>query len=251
MSKARILQSRARRRRIGGFSLVEMAIVIAIITLLLGAVLVPLGTQVQQRSINATQQSLDDVREALIGFALAHGRLPRPAQSSTNGNEKTAACTSDADCTGFIPWETLGVPRTDAWNKLIMYSVTPAFTNSVPVGSNATFTFTTPGTKTIQTRDITSGALTDLASGIPAVIFSYGRNNWGTGANGNTIADTSSTNVDEDSNNTSANGTSGTTFISRPFTDNSSASGGEFDDLVVWISPNILFNRMVAAGKLP
>ena len=24
-----------------------------------------------------------------------------------------------------------------------------------------------------------------------------------------------------------------------------------FDDLVVWISPNVLFNRMVAAGKLP
>jgi len=24
-----------------------------------------------------------------------------------------------------------------------------------------------------------------------------------------------------------------------------------FDDLVVWVSPNILFNRMVVAGKLP
>jgi hypothetical protein len=24
-----------------------------------------------------------------------------------------------------------------------------------------------------------------------------------------------------------------------------------FDDLVVWISPNVLINRMVAAGRLP
>jgi hypothetical protein len=24
-----------------------------------------------------------------------------------------------------------------------------------------------------------------------------------------------------------------------------------FDDLVIWISPNVLINRMVSAGKLP
>ena len=29
------------------------------------------------------------------------------------------------------------------------------------------------------------------------------------------------------------------------------ATNGEFDDLMIWLSPNILFNRMVAAGKLP
>ncbi len=25
----------------------------------------------------------------------------------------------------------------------------------------------------------------------------------------------------------------------------------EFDDLVIWISPNILYNRLIAAGRLP
>ncbi len=25
----------------------------------------------------------------------------------------------------------------------------------------------------------------------------------------------------------------------------------EFDDLVTWISPNILYNRLIAAGRLP
>ena len=29
------------------------------------------------------------------------------------------------------------------------------------------------------------------------------------------------------------------------------APNGEFDDIVVWLSPNILFNRMIAAGRLP
>ena len=28
-------------------------------------------------------------------------------------------------------------------------------------------------------------------------------------------------------------------------------TGGEFDDLVTWISPNILYNRMISAGRLP
>jgi len=29
------------------------------------------------------------------------------------------------------------------------------------------------------------------------------------------------------------------------------AATSEFDDIVTWLSPNILFNRMVVAGKLP
>jgi hypothetical protein len=29
------------------------------------------------------------------------------------------------------------------------------------------------------------------------------------------------------------------------------APGGEFDDIVSWLPTGILFNRMVAAGKLP
>jgi len=33
-------------------------------------------------------------------------------------------------------------------------------------------------------------------------------------------------------------------FVSHDFT-------SSFDNLVVWLSPNILFNRMVMAGKLP
>jgi len=29
------------------------------------------------------------------------------------------------------------------------------------------------------------------------------------------------------------------------------APNGEFDDVLTWISPNILFNRMIQAGRLP
>ena len=39
-------------------------------------------------------------------------------------------------------------------------------------------------------------------------------------------------------------------FVSRP-PDPPGASGGEFDDLVVWIPVGLLYNRMIAAGVLP
>jgi hypothetical protein len=28
-------------------------------------------------------------------------------------------------------------------------------------------------------------------------------------------------------------------------------AGGEFDDIVDWVSPHVIYNRLVAAGKLP
>ncbi len=154
---------------------------------------------------------------------------------------------TEAACTGFIPWATLGVSRLDSWGKIIRYSVTPAFAD------RRVFALNTPAKKTIQSRDDT-GALIYLAGQaactaanqcMPAVIFSHGKNNWGTGDSGGAIADGSTTNVDEDANNAAS-----TNFISRTFTESTTVTGGEFDDLVTWLSPNILFNRMVAAGQL-
>jgi prepilin-type N-terminal cleavage/methylation domain-containing protein len=227
----------SRQTRTAGFTLIELAVVIFILALMLAGFLVPLATQVDQRNISDTQKTLEDIKEALVGFAMANGRLPRPAVSATNGTER-AACVSDANCTGFIPWTALGVPKLDAWGKISHYSVTPAF-------ADAPFTLTSSGSKTVRTRD-SSGSLVNLATNVPAVVFSSGKNNWGTGDTGNLFADPSTTNADEDSNNAAT-----TTFISRTITDNTVAPGGEFADVVTFLSVNILFNRMVAAGKLP
>lgn len=224
-----------------GFTLIELAVAIFIIALLLGSILVPLQTQVEQRQISETQKILDEAREAIIGFAVINGRLPRPAVSFSDGTER-AACGTEANCTGFIPWTVLGISKLDSWGKIIRYSVTPAFADSG-------FNLSTSGTKTIQTRSTTSPfPLINLATGVPAVIFSYGRSNYGTSDSGNAFADSSTpnTNVDEDTN-----ATTSTLFIYRMATANTATTGGEIDDIVTWVSPNILFNRMVTAGKLP
>lgn len=226
-----------------GFTLIEMAIVLLIITLLLSGLLVPLSTQVEQRKIAETQKSLEEIKEALIGFAIINGRLPCPAVSAIDGKENFP-CTStglgSVPRMGFIPWAALGVPRLDGWGHLFRYSVTRTFAGSP--------TLTTTRDITIETRN-SAGALINLSNGndIPAMVLSHGKNGYGAfDDQGTSQSPTPAGNIDEANNTTAA-----TTFISRPQTDNPAAAGGEFDDIVVWLSPNILFNRMVAAGKLP
>ncbi|SBT08218.1 Prepilin-type N-terminal cleavage/methylation domain protein [Candidatus Accumulibacter aalborgensis] len=234
----------------GGFSLVEMAIVLLIVGLLLGGLLLPLSAQIDQRNYNETQQQISEIRDALIGFAVVNRRLPRPATSATNGAENPALCPA-AGCTGLIPWATLGVKKTDAWNHIIRYSVTPAY-------ANAPFTLTTNGSLKVKTRD--SAGITSYLIGsdsscsaspcAPAVIYSTGKNNWGITEDGTALADGSSTNVDEDLNaNPQANAFSTPVFFSR--NPSTVPVGGEFDDIVVWIPPYLLMNRMISAGQLP
>lgn len=231
-----------------GFTLVELTIVLVIVALLLGGLTTAFTVQQDNSSLKETRQALATINDALIGFAVANGRLPRPAQSGTNGLERTANCATEGDCTGFIPWQTLGITKTDSWGKLIRYSVTPAFSNSAP------FTLTTIATKKIQSRDSTGAAVYLVGSASacdatanlcsPAVVYSSGKLNRGWLDDGTMLTDASSTNVDEE-----ANATGTTLFYSRQ--QSSGGTGGEFDDIVTWIPVTVLFNRMIAAGKLP
>ena len=229
-----------------GFTLIELAIALFIVALMLGGMLLPLSAQQDIRARQETEKALSDIRDALTGFAVTNGRLPRPATSATNGAE-AAVCANDAACSGFVPWAALGSAKLDGWGKLIRYSVTPAF-------ANATIALSTVANRTVQTRD-TSGAVAYLVGSAscttpnhcaPAVVFSQGKHRWGTTDAGLALTDGSSTNLDED-----ANETGPANYFSRGPSENTATSGGEFDDITLWLSGNTLFNRMVAAGRLP
>ena len=228
-----------------GFTLAEMAVVLVIVALLIAGMMLPLSAQQDIRARQETEKTLSDIREALIGFAIANGRLPRPATSATDGAENPATCANDAACSGFIPWATLGVIKADGWGKLIRYSVTPAF-------ANASITLTAVANRTVQTRD-TAGTVIYLAGQatcnttnqcVPAVIFSQGKNNWGTSEAGIALPDASATNADEDNNDTGP-----LNYFSRLASSDTAFPGGEFDDLVIWLPTTILVNRLAAAGK--
>lgn len=219
-----------------GFTLVEIAIVLVIVGLLLGGLLMPLSAQVEQRRISETQKTLDEIKEALIGFAVANKYLPCPADptlaSGTAGAGQARPFAAGA-CAGgnggVLPWATLGVNETDAWGNRYTYRVTVGFADTTTF-----FTLSSSGDSTIR---ITSGG-TSVASTIPAVIVSHGKN--GSGAY-NTAGTQLTVSTDADEVENSNNDTN---FVSKTPT-------ATFDDLVAWLSPNILFNRMVTAGKLP
>lgn len=60
------------KTKASGFTLIELAIVLVIITILIGGLAVPLSAQIQARRIAETNKILDEAREALIGYALAN-----------------------------------------------------------------------------------------------------------------------------------------------------------------------------------
>lgn len=230
-----------------GFTLVEIAIVMAIIGLLLGGLLVPLSAQVDAQRSSETQKAINEIREALMGFALANGRLPCPADpaiatGSVNAGmeDPTPMVTVCARELGVLPWVTLGVPETDAWGRRYTYRVTAIFADAI----GTTFGCT-PSTTPTQSSfalcslgdiTVTDGAV-NIATDIPAVIVSHGKNGLG--------AYTSlGTQIAGATGNEQENADADTTFVNTSFTPT-------YDDQVAWISTNILMNRMVAAQKLP
>lgn len=227
------------------FTLVEMAIVLVIVGLLLGGMLAPLRTQMEQRRAADTVRALEEARDALAGFAARNGYLPCPAISASNGLEDRAGtrCANERRF-GFLPWATLGLQKLDAWQHLYLYSVTPAFSDS-----GAFFRLDTPRDITIASRDA-PGALVPASApnDIPAVVLSLGGNGFGAFSDaGVQAADIGQGNVDEKANFQG----DGRMFIARGQAGNPAAPGGAYDDIVVWLSPNILFNRMLAAQRLP
>jgi type II secretory pathway pseudopilin PulG len=229
-----------------GFSLIELAIAIFVITLLLGGILVPLATQVEQRKTNETQAALNEIREALLGFALANGFLPCPDKTTAGGvgtpndgqqDVAAGACVA-AGNEGNLPWVTLGTANADIWGNRFRYRVSGSFAASP-------FTLTTTSNLQVCTTSACTSLLVSSSDGPPAVILSHGKNGFGAMNSITAAANPAPASADELDN---ANGD--TIFVSHPQSDTGSGAG-EFDDIVTWLSREILLNRMVAAGKLP
>lgn len=223
-----------------GFSLVEMAIVLTIVALLLAGLLPSLTSQIEQSRRNDTRKILEEIQQALIGYAIVNTKLPCPAQPATATGSAGAGV---ADCTiatvantvnGVVPWVTLGVSETDAWGRRFTYSIA----SSVAGGAFGT-SFTLSSTGTIDVASV-SGGTNYVGSDMPAVVISHGSN--GLGAylpTGGAPLATDPTHTDELANSDG----------SAPFVTHDNTT--DFDDTVIWLSPNVLFSRMVQAGKLP
>lgn len=233
-----------------GFTLVEMAIVLLIVALLLGGLLPTVSSQIEQQHRNETRKQIEEIRQALMGYAIINGTLPCPTTMADPADPKYGSaditCNTDVAIEGFLPWKTLGVPETDAWGSK-RTGVTDPWTGywRYRVDRNFVFTgtFTTDKLVTgffdkMKIVDSNNNLLsqspancnnTSPSSECPvAVVYSTGPNVKADGQNA-TYEPNSAVNP----------------------TYQNDAPNPNFDDILIWISRPQLFNRMVSAGKLP
>lgn len=255
------------RTRARGFTLIELAVALFVLMLLLGSIIVPLTTQVEQRKLSESRKALDTARDALMGFAAANGRLPCPASPASNGNESFAAggSASDGNCSnffdGFLPAAALGYTPTDSFGyaldgwgivqNRVRYAVSNQTVNGITNPLTRNGGMSSAGLSNLAAAQFlfvcnsgigvnagtNCGAAVALSSNALAVIYSVGAN-----------AVTGGTSAHEAENPNPNGGSADRIFVSRDF---SNATGSEFDDIVTWIGTSPLFNRMIGAGQLP
>lgn len=260
-----------------GFTLAELAIVLIIVGLLLGGLMVPLAAQDRLRRTEETRKALETARDALIGYALAQQRLPCPGwdgswsndPADSHGGEYFASggTSGNGRCQdfyrGLVPARTLGIGPVDdhgflidGWGRPIRYAIaksnqtSPVFTQNRGIADTYRTSGDLPGaelkicTSAIgATASDCANAALQLADGPIAILYSLGAN---AGQNSE----------DERQNpNTTEPGQPGfltpdPVFVSHELM-SATAPAGEFDDLMIWLSPNILYYRLLAAGRLP
>lgn len=258
---------KARCRR-AGFSLVEMAVVLAVAGLLLGGLLLPLAARREARAEAETAQTLARAQEALLGFAALNGRLPCPATAASQGQEASPGGACAGGNQGFLPAAALGLQPVDdqgraldGWHQPLRYAVVrakvggiaealttagglrsaglPAF--STYLAGNALLSVCTSGgavtaAGSANAACTAAGRLTDNAV---AVVYSTGADT-ATGGDG----------PDERHNPSERSPVAADpAFVLHP-PSGPEAAGGEFDDRLVWLSPHLLIHTLLAAGGL-
>src|SRR4051794_37900281 len=123
----------ATRRAQAAFTLVEMAVVMAIVGLLITGAIMTIAAQAEQRAVDETRRRLNSAVESIVAFAVVNGRLPCPAVLGTSpqkyGDEDPAGGVCTSPFGGYLPARTIGFQPTDdlfygldAWNNRIRYA---------------------------------------------------------------------------------------------------------------------------------
>ena len=86
-----------------GFTLVELAIVLVIVALLTSGLMMGITAQRKSADNSDAQRQLENIREALLGFAMTNGRLPCPALPNLPNTDGNAGKENCAQPHGVLP----------------------------------------------------------------------------------------------------------------------------------------------------
>jgi prepilin-type N-terminal cleavage/methylation domain-containing protein len=244
----------ALRRSALGFTLLELSIVIAIVSMVLAGAVTVSGNIVRRQSYSDTREKISLLQKALIDFHAANGRLPcvspmtAPVDTATFGVEVLGgACDTNtsvpagtwrvASGTGFVrigafPSRTLGLPDqagSDEYGNRYLYAVTESHTSVSGFSNSAN-----PGVIIVRDNATTPNTITSDAS---FLILSHGENGVGgfrymNGTQpGGAVAAAPYT---DDAENADPDGV----FLSARFNDNDLAR--YFDDVIAFVPKYLL-----------
>ncbi|MBT7950539.1 MAG: prepilin-type N-terminal cleavage/methylation domain-containing protein [Gammaproteobacteria bacterium] len=270
-----------------GFTLIELAVVLFIVSLLLAGFLSPLSTRLEQQNRERTVDKLDEIKESLLGYAVINGRLPCPdcpdgnvgtcgsiaASLRNDGIEDRDGSTSNFCRTnigtvsiGNMPWVDLQVREHDEWARHYTYGVTSNFADDVAgtgcgtVAVGISFEICSPGAINIHNTYVVGPTVyptASIAGNIPAIVISHGNDGYEANQSAQQVENygrkpVNPVNGIDILSSYTATAFSTNDFIYTDFTrDTSLNPPTQFDDLVIWLSPAILMNRMLVSGSLP
>jgi prepilin-type N-terminal cleavage/methylation domain-containing protein len=212
-----------------GFTLIELAIVMAVVGIMLAGTMKLLGGQLDQSRIKATRERLGIADGALVAFYAASAYLPCPADGALPTSdasygraqpETSGACAGVTAANQVLPWRTIGLREElsfDGWRRRFSYHVSPPLTTagSASLGD-------------LSVRDGAAGApgTSELTPVAAFVVLSHGENGLGGWLASGQRMTTTGVPTHE------AENTDGV----EPFVDTalSEAVGDEFDDLTLW-----------------
>ncbi len=134
-----------------GYTLFEMAAVLVIAGLIIGAAAAVALPVLKEARLVGTQAKMDNIAKAIDYYAVKNNRVPCPANpnaasanppfgfergSGANGDTVPATCGVAANRFGVVPFRTLGIPADwvrDAWGNYMTYAVSPAFSQDTTV----------------------------------------------------------------------------------------------------------------------
>lgn len=243
-------------RRLSGFSLIEVAIVLCIIGILSGISIPTLNTFSKHQKIRKTEEHLELILQSLASYVLTNKRLPCPANPTAIGEEKGVSepnCLLSEKFIGLIPYRTLGIPEKiakDGYHNWVTYAVNPVLTNTelrsinTPASSDFSHTAFCSVEKSHVDLKVTNAEkqpvfnVADSKDFIAVVLVSHGAKSEGAfdfkGERRPTTSPDKALNADSSPN-----------FVDRDF---SLIKEDFFDDTVKWITRH---NLMALYGKQP
>ncbi|MCL5796689.1 MAG: type II secretion system GspH family protein [Gammaproteobacteria bacterium] len=236
--------------RMKGFTLVEMAVVVAISGLLTAGGFQLFASSNDTANYKQTQHQMSEIKESLISGYIKTGRLPCPDTGSDgieDRNANTGAC--DNNGRGFLPHVTLNMANSaaDAWGERFKYIVSGDNTHffTKPTSNCSYARPVTAEATTVNIKDLTTSTESFLAKFSAFALLSTGKNGrlTNTSMTGAFTNDGGCSSLDaleqENCNNDS---------LLRYGVHRGDANSIVFDDLVVWMGDVELLTYLMQAG---